>query len=540
MPLMLPISHPGSALTLEEERGFSVSIDYSLNIVLSSSALSIPITPTKDGQFGRTYTDVYVDTNNAAGYTLTLQSNTDTLSNEKLNKTIDPLPSPITCTDESDDSCDNFPSGKWGYRIGSTGAYLPATGIVNSPVRLAHTNTVTTNTNPVATLYFGTKIDADTPTGIYDGVELTFIATANIQKYNVTLLPTTGISSIQLDDNGPCTDAAGCIYALEKDSEHTLVANMADGYEFTSWTNSTEYGTFSDAVSATTTFTVGEGDAEISASGEKKSILVGCTSAEPCMQNTSAITCDATVRTVTDGRDGTKYQIKKFGDKCWMVNNLSLTNPTVDLDSSNTNIASTKTITASEFKGWAVDAATNTYTEPKYLTVTSSLATDKRSTDSTNSQPYGVLYDYCAASARTYCYAINTGPTSDKNNGESSMGTGATAAQRAIAGDICPAGWRLPTGGSGGELQALSTALGGTSSTAATNFRKTVESGGFGMPLSGNFLGSMSSQGTTGFLWSSSRNNDNNMNLLYYFTSSVNPTGNGNRGNGFSIRCVLE
>ena len=69
--------------------------------------------------------------------------------------------------------------------------------------------------------------------------------------------------------------------------------------------------------------------------------------------------------------------------------------------------------------------------------------------DGAGSNKVGVYYNYCAASAGSYCY-------------DESKGTGNASY------DLCPAGWRMPTSGSSGEYKALYTAYSSDQATFKT------------------------------------------------------------------------
>ena len=101
--------------------------------------------------------------------------------------------------------------------------------------------------------------------------------------------------------------------------------------------------------------------------------------------------------------------------------------------------------------------------------------------------------------------------------------------------NICPAGWRLPTGGSGGEFTALNTAInaGGTSSDAGL-----LTSGLF--QRSGTWSNGFSGQGSYGFYWSSSQYSTALAYLLYFNSTSVNPAYANGKLYGFAVRCVAE
>ena len=123
----------------------------------------------------------------------------------------------------------------------------------------------------------------------------------------------------------------------------------------------------------------------------------------------------------------------------------------------------------------------------------------------------GVYYNYCAASAGTYCMNSNSG-------------TGVASY------DICPKGWRMPTGHPGGEYQALYNAT----STAGRNYVDDLE-----IPLSGRYYDSSAfGQGGTGSFWSSTLINTTSY-YLYANASSAGGSRNEDWDFGFSVRCVL-
>ncbi|MBQ8156351.1 hypothetical protein IJ101_01005 [Candidatus Saccharibacteria bacterium] len=238
--------------------------------------------------------------------------------------------------------------------------------------------------------------------------------------------------------------------------------------------------------------------------------------------------------TVRDVRDGETYLIGKLADnKCWMLDNLALdlTNPSVlnSLSSANTNIDSaTETATLKSLKegnrttetpwyadGTFVAAWDSTHTTDYYNRASVNVASKNTTVTSygSGSGKVGVYYNYCAASAGSYCYDENAGT----NN----------ATQ-----DICPAGWRMPTGSDSGEYQVLYAAYGSN----ATNFRNALS-----IPLSGSFsYGSARNQESIGFFWSSTRNSDNNMYDLAVGSSFVSPQAYSYRVAGNSVRCLLK
>ena len=129
---------------------------------------------------------------------------------------------------------------------------------------------------------------------------------------------------------------------------------------------------------------------------------------------------------------------------------------------------------------------------------------------SSGNTTYGNYYNWYAATAGTGTCAMTSGSASSS---------------------ICPKGWRLPTGGSGGEFQAV---YGQYKSTAA------MQASPVSFTLSGHRSGSSTdSQGSYGHFWSSTAYDASHVYSLYMTTSGVNAVGNYNdKYYGFTIRCV--
>ena len=247
-----------------------------------------------------------------------------------------------------------------------------------------------------------------------------------------------------------------------------------------------------------------------------------CTDTSTCMQTMTS--CPATATTVTDSRDGEQYLVQQLGDgNCWMLDNLRLDPTAVSLANlqGNTN-ASNQTLIYFKNGGgsspytnvgvnttWA-SSSDNKYNEPKVVTTYKDTTTTSYGA---GSGKIGVYYNFCAASAGSYCYP-------------SSSSTGNATE------DLCPAGWRMPTGGDSGEYKALYAAY----NSDAASFLSALSA-----PLSGYFNdGSARGQGTDGLFWTSTRNDDLSMYNLYAFSSDVYPTLVDDRNDGISMTCLLD
>ena len=236
------------------------------------------------------------------------------------------------------------------------------------------------------------------------------------------------------------------------------------------------------------------------------------------MQNMDPSECTSTPINVIDNRDDHIYVAQRLADgNCWMMENLDLgrTDLTTDLTSANTNLSSS--ITAATFNSWKKDnRLTPTYDAGEFIPLTTSNTANGLDTDPTSNTPYGTLYNFYAASAGTI------------------SGTGSTSIAQY---DICPAGWRLPTGGSTGEFGALYTRY-----SSAALIRAPITDNGAAFALSG-FSGYNlpEYQGVYGRYWSSTGyNNTSHMYILDISTSSVTRTATIMRSYGQAIRCILN
>ena len=257
-----------------------------------------------------------------------------------------------------------------------------------------------------------------------------------------------------------------------------------------------------------------------------------------CMQKMVASNCTTTAKTVMDSRDGEQYKVQRLADgNCWLLDNLRLdpTEPQVQVNLSvNTTNASDQTLDYLLNGGGTTSdkyptAGLGNLTEGHSFSVPRINATYKETINSDaslnygeGSHMYGVYYNYCAASAGSYCYG----------NGSNDYGTPEGDASE----DICPAGWRMPTSDSGGEYQALYDEYSSASEGQDVAFRNALST-----PLSGYFDSSPADlQGSYGFFWSSTRYNVCNMYFLYIDSSSVDPRYNITRTFGSSVRCLLK
>ena len=233
------------------------------------------------------------------------------------------------------------------------------------------------------------------------------------------------------------------------------------------------------------------------------------------IQNLDPTLCTEDPMVVIDNRDEQPYIVQRLKDgKCWMMTNLNLgaVKLTQDLTSANTNIATV--VTAEEFNGWEVLTGTVTYVDGEY-----SIA---NGVDPISLTPYGVMYNYCATTAGTYCYS------STENKGDAIY-------------DICPAGWRIPTGNTSGEFARLYAEY-----DSYDKMRAPMSNNGAAFNMAGyvhDTTPDTHSGGWTGHFWSSTVADRNGYMYGLRLRATLQLVDLGvayTRGDGFTVRCLLK
>ena len=194
--------------------------------------------------------------------------------------------------------------------------------------------------------------------------------------------------------------------------------------------------------------------------------------------------------TLTDTRDGNTYTISKLADgRCWMTQNLRIADKTITSDDS--DVEDDYIIPASSLNGFSSYDTSNAYVD--------------------NND--GGFYSWYTATAGTGTQSLST------------LGQNTTVS-------ICPKGWRLPTGGGGGEFKTLYNNY---------NSSSALRSNPVNLTLSGSVLGnSRSDQGSYGNYWSSTINSSKYAYILGLNTSNVIPAFSDDKLSGFSVRCVAR
>ena len=354
-----------------------------------------------------------------------------------------------------------------------------------------------------------------------------------------------------------CVGDAVCNWELKVGETYNISATLAEGYEFDAWTDSAGNGVFGDASSAETTYTVNSATT-ITPSGRLVIIDIEC---NPNASTISEVVCMQDIRngdraaifgSMTEGvayqfydiRDERQYNIAKLPDgNLWMLDNLALDIVSVSLDNllgetnaSNTTLGYLKNGGGTTSDQYANEAVAN-WTGKEAST--SSPLIETGSIDVIPANPdlgagnhkVGVYYNYCAATAGAYCYE------------DDSLRHDETTANPVE--DICPAGWRLPSGDNDGEYKVLAEAI--TGKPMETTYYKDDDAvlirTALSLPLSGSVRAldnTVISQGSFGEWWSSSRwvgtdHMYSSMSSSTFFYPSRSTTG---RETGYTIRCM--
>ena len=481
----------------------SVSVSGDMNLDLLAS---------DDGMFGTSSaSNISVVSTNAAGYTLTLTGDradgrlvgTDPNGNHYFTNIGNPL------TREQFDTAAN--NGKWGIfpskyeGVANTTNYYPAP-TSNESVNIDTTNSANNipNTYTLAiAARAATSADTHTPTDTYSGT-MTLAATGNAIDYDIAFV----------DDSA---GLPGLLHGASSTGTAPLPATKPtkQGYEFDGWC--TEPVALGEACtgtqySASDPYVLnGSGDNNVTLHAIWDPITFAEAGATT-MQSMTSVICNAVAigqeGTLTDTRGGT-YRVGKMKDgKCWMLDNLALGGSSdISLTTEDSNVTETRTLPATRTDGFDV------YDEARVNTAYN----DEIPSDSISQQvggKVGTYYNYCAATAGTYCPAAGT------------------AKNTPVTEDICPKGWRLPSGGPGGEFIALYSAYGSNYNNFRTSFR---------LPLSGDYYpAQVHYQGSYGYWWSSTSYNGNSMYNLAVGASSIYPQDANARLYGFSVRCVAK
>ena len=475
-----------------------------ISISFSSATISLDLAP---NQFGSSSKDFSVSTTSPAGYTVSLStagsSTALVAANSELQIPTFSFPSGV----------DKLPVESVGYGYG----YSTDGGTYYSPVP-----------DP---LLGGVKIFSTNESGTYDH-ELTFGAKAHpdtvAERYANTFVITATVN------NAPVCPANTICYRGNGDDESGKMHNQTvssgtsvmlispnfsrSGYGFAGW-NTKADGTGTD-YGASETITVDD----LSSSGLV--LYAKWTRATTIMQNWTGCSSLSIgdVVALKDFRDDNSYAVAKLADgKCWMVENMRI-NPA----SANITTANTNSPTESFMESATVSSSSN-----NNCTSDTSECIDTVSYNLNNlDRNLNASYDTNSVTSAWYSYG------GMYNWYTATAGNGTYNTLSAVAsGDICPAGWKLPTGNNrNGDWDTLNTVI-NNSFVSDTGLRTYPNN----LIYSGDFNGSApTGRGYQGRFWSSTSVANAKAARFGYRSNSTTPSNSYNKWANFSIRCLVK
>ncbi len=208
-----------------------------------------------------------------------------------------------------------------------------------------------------------------------------------------------------------------------------------------------------------------------------------------------------------DSRDNKIYWVAKLRDgNCWMTQNLDYNDP----NSTRITNPSSWTDTSANYRA---------YYDPGTKVVSGTSLVDAGSSDT-----HLLIGNY-------YSWQSATNGT----------GSSATSAGAVASSSICPSGWQLPTSNSttaNGSFGNLTEKYAiGNNAAGSTALRSAPFYFQFG---GGVWSGSLSNAGNSGYYWSSTAIGSDYAYILYFDSSSVNPSRNWYRYFGMSVRCLVQ
>jgi uncharacterized protein (TIGR02145 family) len=223
---------------------------------------------------------------------------------------------------------------------------------------------------------------------------------------------------------------------------------------------------------------------------------------------------------MTDARDYRTYMAARLADgNCWMLNNLriSLDDVVRRPELSNPGVG----VEELRYVGHHDSGGLFHYDLPRYYDRPNMI-------DIKYDDFYGYLYNWCAATggAADTCTASGTAPAD-------------------VTTDICPAGWRLPTGTQTGEFAMLNAKMNDAAASApsTTNYFANWQfDGAFRGVFSNLWEQGLRDWPLEGYWWSSSRN-ENNPDTAYGVKidqTTVEFEYEADRSLGYAVRCLTK
>lgn len=232
-----------------------------------------------------------------------------------------------------------------------------------------------------------------------------------------------------------------------------------------------------------------------------------------------ASAAQGTIVALRDERDNNVYTVSKLpDDNWWMIENLRLNfaNNGTAITATNTNNPTADFVTAANTHP---ASSTNwcTTSDAACLNQIFHNATNVTGADSAARYQYASYYNWYTATAGRGTYEKTSGVTE---------------------GDICPAGWHLPTGGTNGEFYNLNVVINGGRTNTSANTRIYPYNFVYGGLITGTTI---ENRGSNGRYWSSTASNNNDAIIFGIANNSVIPANsNYSKYRGFGVRCIAN
>ena len=486
------------------------ALNSEITLELEESAINLLVTP---GQFESVTIPITINATNVDGYSLIMQTGdetTDLMPAQMNGPIISTITLPAGQSSVSKYSIQN------GYAYSSDGVnFKPVPSVFANGDIVADVNEVTKNISRTHEITLGAEVSMLTTPGEYTKTFI-FTAIANItyicDSESICYYENDG------DDGGGMKNQAA-----KSKSDVTLSAPKfsREGYGFAGW-NTRKDGTGTN-YGPNQTINVGD----LSSSG--LTLFANWVESRGELQNWDGCSTLSVgdVIALTDSRDNNTYAVAKLADgACWMVENLrlDLSNPNLVIDSKNTNNPTDKFSAAvTEHPSSSSSFCTTNTAKCVNQIAFNASGVDPKSADFWYS--YGVYYNWYTATA-------GNGLSSDSDP------------TKRVAGDLCPAGWKLPDGyGINGNLAMLDIALGGsgnnaTSVAASNSWRSYPNNFLYSGQQNGN---SITTRGETGNYHGANVTSANNSGNLWLQTNKVSTNTNGsNKTRGQTIRCLMQ
>ena len=470
---------------------YNINVKPTLSLSLSSSSISLNLNPANNA-FGTRDLDVVVGTNNLNGYKLYISSDGTGLVNTTSSSTvIETLPSSgeHNCSNNNGtNGCSElaFPINYWGYKL-NTDNFVPfvSNTLVSSAIEPVNNN--------ATTITFGAKIDYNKPAGIYE------------RTFDFKALPIVTQTYMQNMDPSVCTTDPTMV--IDARDEHPyIVQRLADGK----------------------CWMLDNLDLDLTDRNVVDNLTVANTNIDTVNDPNALDYLKNGGGTALD-----KYAIKGLSNSMhaysnW-TNGYSYSEPLAN--------RSGKCIGSCEGVWQNADYAHNTVLD-KVGADNVVIKDNANNIGGPGSYQIGTHYNYCAASAGTYCYGDGTTMGSSSGNATS---------------DICPAGWHMPSMyGDKGDYIVLCSAVKGIACANRWNTMDITDAASMqyqlSLPLSGRYNGydspgapSANYYGMYGLFWTSTNNGVNSgMRNLIVRSSGIhlNDSIEFNRVYGYAIRCL--